>query len=935
MSGEGVARVSAWLSRFVSGVSGGVSRWGHLRLAVVLVAIVVPMLALTASADERSGSVAEELSSVAPSIPAGIDPESLPLAGGRGMEELKEAARLEKERVEKRKQELASPVARERRERSRTAHVGLVDAAAERLASQTFGQLLTGAKLGIGLEQLAAGRAVREFVDDHTVVLEGHGDRPPVLLESPWPLRAEGDDGRKHAVDLSLQAEEGGFEPVNAAADVRLPIELSHGVTVGQVGVVPEGSSTGVPVSEGGNDWVFYGNAQIDTDVVVTPVARGAEVFWQLRSPRAAEELSLDLQLPAGAVVEETDTGSAVVILDGKEMIRVTPPVAVDAEGQDVPVEMVVEPERLVISVKHRGTDVAYPLMVDPVIEDYWLSTGSWIDQSDAALNRLDHWFPVHGGEPYGYYIQRLHCYAPVSCDGAINSPGYDYNKPDGLHIYVQHNPEWYVAGSYAEWVYAAPGDTTRVEEVGMYGFYHRRGGSQEPFMYTGVWSHALGDWASVDVKTQDINGQTIQHFAGGAPGPQQVAFGFATGQDVMNGWWRDGYIGAAIIALTDPEAPLITGPSLYRLQPPATPGQPHVWAGRSGWFRRSDQLAVRARISDPGLGVSRAEFSGAGVWDSFNLGCVGNYSALCPESLAGNEANQMVTSLENTSEGISTAHIHAWDPLGHQSSVPVTLKVDDTRPTIDLSGNLWTFRETVAGSGIPVLGTGTYSMTMTAQDPAPSGAPGVATSGVEKLEVLLDGDVVATDAGACAQDCSRTFSWALDTALHSGKRTIRVRATDGAGNVASKAFVVNLPTRGEMVLPVDGESTSSRLALLAEAREDGFSGVEFQYREMPSGLWKTIGGTGTMLRDDQGNVVSSTSHALDQPGRRTKKLIWDARTAIDLAMLTPKPGPLQVRAVFSGNGGTPARPSTWSWTRRVCRPAMLRPRSGRGAWTS
>ncbi len=128
--------------------------------------------------------------------------------------------------------------------------------------------------------------------------------------------------------------------------------------------------------------------------------------------------------------------------------------------------------------------------------------------------------------------------------------------------------------------------------------------------------------------------------------------------------------------------------------------------------------------------------------------------------------------------------------------------------------------------------------------------------------------------------------------------------ATDGAGNTSKQAFDVNSPARGEMVLPIDAESTSSRLALQAEASEPGFSGVEFQYREMPAGLWKTIGGVGTMLRDDEGNVVAATSHALDQPGQRTKKLIWDAREAIDLAMVSPKPGPFQVRGVFAGNGG-------------------------------
>jgi RHS repeat-associated protein len=865
---------------------------GVLPLAMAFVLV----LAFTAGAQEEDRSGLKR-AFTPPPLPAGIDAEDLPRAGERGAQGLQEAFEREQRRVEERERELASAGARDARERSRTAHLGASDAAAAMLAGQKFGDLLDGAAAGSVFADIARGREVQRFVDDYTMVLEGTAEQPPVLVESPWPVRAVADDGRKRAVDLSLEPIEGGLKPVNAASDIKLPASLADGVELGEIGVVPAGSAD-VQVSKDGGSHAVYANAEVDTDVIVTPLATGVELFWQLRSPRAAEQVAFDLDLPEGALAEEGKGGSVVVSRDGKALAVVRPPVAVDAQGQDVPVDMSVTGTQVTVSVPHREKDLAYPILVDPVIEDYWISTGAWIDQMPAALDRIEDWIPNGGSS--SLFEMTYGCLGPYTglvCNAAAGRPNYDPYEWDGLHVYVDYDVT-YPAGAYAEWVYLPPGTTTRVQEAGFYGFYNRRFGNDHPYMYTGIWSMGANTWAgSPGTYTQTFGPQTLQHFGGGTVGPQGVVFGFRTGINISNPTWRDGYMGAAILALTDPEAPSISAPSLYRLEPSPTAGQPDVWTARpSGWMRRSDVVAVRAAVSDPGLGLTSVQLAGAGMSAGFDFGCVGNRDSMCPAALAANEADQLETTIENAAEGIGTAYLHAWDPLGRQTSVPVAVKVDDTSPQVDLSGALWSGKEDPAGSGTPVLGAGTHGLTIETDDPPPSSAPGATTSGVEKIEVKVDGDVVATE--------SSDFEWVLDTSVYGGKRTVRVVVTDGAGNQKSRAFVVNLPTRGELVLPVDAESTSSRLALLAEAREDGFSGVEFQYREMPAGLWKTIGGSGTMLRDDQGNVVSATSHPLDQPDRRTKKLIWDARTAIDLAMLTPKPGPFQLRAVFAGNGG-------------------------------
>jgi hypothetical protein len=92
--------------------------------------------------------------------------------------------------------------------------------------------------------------------------------------------------------------------------------------------------------------------------------------------------------------------------------------VAVDAQDRDVPVSMEVRGEQLVVSIAHREADVAYPILVDPSIEDYGDPDfgGGWLYQDPYALSGLGDWgTAAGGGAVYGQYIQRHHCYVPVS----------------------------------------------------------------------------------------------------------------------------------------------------------------------------------------------------------------------------------------------------------------------------------------------------------------------------------------------------------------------------------------------------------------------------------------------------------------------------------------------------------------------------------------
>jgi RHS repeat-associated protein len=881
----------------IAGVSRGLREFRRLGIALALAGAVSLGVTLSAGAVSPDDDVVQP--GAGGPVPVGFDPADAPLAGGRGMDELEANLRELEEQTEAREAQLASPGFVAEREESETAFVGISDAAAEELLVEEFGAKLDGFAVP-DLDDLLDGREVVRFVDDRTVVLAGDGERPAVLVEAPRVVRALDDDGSKRPIDLSLEAAGGGdFEPANAAAEVSLPEQLVEGVEVGETTVTPAGSGDGELLSAGDDEQVVWANVQLDTDVAAVPVTNGVELFWQLRSPRSPEELTLELDIPDGAVAQKTPTGAISVVKDGDVVSTVSAPVAVDAQGQQVEVIMDVVAGQVVLAVAHRGLDIAYPVLVDPVIED-WYGNGveTWFHQDLGALDGLQDWFSTYSGVAANTYAHRTLCYVPVACYkfGAGHNP----NLADGLHIYVRPSTT-YPAGSSAQWIYQPPGTTTRVARADMgIKYLRQRSANQHPNMYTGIWRPAVG-WVTSQNFGSDMSNHWNAHFAGNAPGPQQVVFGFWTPVNASLPAWRDGYVGSAIIELTDPEAPTITSTGVA----PAVAGDGDI----TKWVR--DQVfTVRPSASDPGLGMNLFEIDGPGVEEEYEYRvrehptCTGVKSAPCPASWSLTEANQLAFSAAAMPEGVNSLDLYAEDIIGHRSGTGIPVRVDRGAPGVALSGALWNAREVAPPpqGGQFVLQPGQHQLTVNATESDVGEAPRGTRSGVEKVEIKVDGDTVHNSTVVCpAGNCSRTVNWSFDTALFGGRSTVEVIATDGAGNQKVESFVVNAPARGEMVLPVTGESTSNRLSLQAKANEDGFTGVEFQYRQVPIGAWTTIAGTGTMVKDDRGTVVTGSSHPLDQPNRHTKKLIWEASTA--LALLNPKPGPIQLRAVFTGNG--------------------------------
>lgn len=865
----------------------------------VPVIVVLALVALLTVGLTSVGAEQEKLPVFKPvgSAPKGLDASESPFASERGRAQFSEAVQEAKAREDRKAERLASPASVKERELSRTAFVGLADASAIGLLEESFGKSLKGTAVP-DLEDIADGRRVERYVDDRTVVLAGTDQQPPVLVELPRTARVPGDDGRKVPVDLSVARRGNGFEPANAATTVVMPESLEQGFVVGGTRVLPAGGAEAKLSRD--DDQVAYANALTDTDVVVKPVTAGVELFWQLRSPRSPEELVVDVEIPKGAALEGGggSDATATVIQDGKPITTVSAPKVVDAQGQDVGATMEVRGSQLVLAIPHRDRDLAYPLLVDPVVED-WSSDGAcmWYLQCPWALEGLEYWWPELANLPSNRAIPSEYCYQGfMQCWNAGGS-SFDYDVPNGLHWFVLPNV-LYPAWSQASWIYQPPGTTTRIINAQLAGLWYRKNSTNgSPFMYTGIWRPNHVDWGWLTTFGSNVSNYT-NTMGNNSDGPHRLQFGFATLGNVTPNVADQGYLGSVVVQLTDPEQPYLQAAGLQRLETAETPGAQPEWKPRevTRWVKRTDELVLKPQMVDPGLGLSSVAVSGAAGSDSITFDCAGTSSDPCPSTPDWNYEYPLSISPESLQDGQTNITLTGTDVLGQTSNTTVALKIDSTQPVIGApTGSLWDAKEEagLTPEQQDVLTPGSHPIAFNATDLG----SGVTASGVERVEVRVDGVKEAEQTQTCpAGDCSLPISWNYNTNEFGGRHKIGLCAIDGAGNERCTTFFVNAAATGDLVYPDDGEITSSKIALQAKDNDDDFTGVRFEYRRRPFGTWTTIN---SYLTDDFGGTITDTTHALTEPGRHSQKLIWDVRTV--LGALVPQETKIQVRAVFTG----------------------------------
>jgi RHS repeat-associated protein len=297
-------------------------------------------------------------------------------------------------RAARRRRWLGSPAARAQRVVSRMAFHGLGWDASSRLLMSDYGSVIAGASANPAASVAHMGRVVRYLSDDRALVRTAHGLQ---VETSTAPLRVR-EGSAERPVDLRLAARGGGFSPARPLTHVWIPREANRGVAVGSGGlrVALEGANAvGRTVGQG----VFFAGVGRDMDAVVAPKLDGVELFAVLRSRLSPEEIRYRVTLPAGAVLRAA-AGGVVVSRSGEVLARIPAPIARDAQGSYVPVQMRVAGDELLLSVAHRHRDVAYPLLVDPEIITITASSSGWKFEKEPAFRACGEQATIHGTAP-------------------------------------------------------------------------------------------------------------------------------------------------------------------------------------------------------------------------------------------------------------------------------------------------------------------------------------------------------------------------------------------------------------------------------------------------------------------------------------------------------------------------------------------------------
>ena len=300
-------------------------------------------------------------------VAGAVGATSSPVSDAQRAEFVEEA----KESHEQLLAERAKPAAVAEREASGDAFSGLTAGEAKDTFAATFEGVAQAP--AYATDGLVKDGEITQLVGSNTAKVD-LDDGGKGLLVSAWPLQVSTDSGAEN-VDAALRSEGDQLVPEAPLAEYSVAKDLTEGValTAADVTIAPVGPGVADAEPQRVGDSVLWANAAADTDFVVAPTATGVETFHQVRSQEAPESFALDIGVPTGGrIVRAADLPEALEIqdADGKAVASVSPAVAQDADGVDVPASYTIDNDlhRVTIDVPHRDRDVHYPLLVDPSV---------------------------------------------------------------------------------------------------------------------------------------------------------------------------------------------------------------------------------------------------------------------------------------------------------------------------------------------------------------------------------------------------------------------------------------------------------------------------------------------------------------------------------------------------------------------------------------
>jgi hypothetical protein len=712
------------------------------------------------------------------------------------------------------RQRRGSKGGRDARRRSRGEHRGLGRGAAWRLAVDSFGGPLVG-PIGGG-PRLRAGERVRRFVGDYWAEIGKDGRRGSGLIRSFVPMRAKDESGKKRPVDLGLVERAGYFEPANSIAPVRFAKRAGQGLHFEASGLklTPGGTSSQASVK---GDRVFYPEVGGDVDFVAMPLPTGAESFWQIRSSDAAEEFVLEADLPDGARLRyspETSRSLGTppslrrpieVVRAGKVMARISPPTAHDADGKRVGAAMAFAGSTIRVRVEHRGADLKYPLLLDPVVEDYmrWTAKGGGTgDQAYDPNLTFEGWSYAYGGS-YGTLYQCAGC--PTGYWGR------------GLYLFAAKG-NYFSSNRWHEWIYSAPGDAYiyRADFGWVYAnpaaLYNAAGGYLgNTQTVEGIWSQSNFNWERAQVNAPGGPASFHQPWASAGTlresylthcvGPNPCGWGSPNqpagtpGNKMIfaqvfpyNGYafysQPDASIHGAQIAMHE-----FVPPKRHVPKADEPPNPSHTGLDENKWVS-SASIQSTVRVTDSGLGLTSLNLTSPTGWSKTgrNDVCSGTQASgkpqtkpetPCPTSMSVN----FDYSTDDMPEGIVPIRATAKDIVGNQADIASwTVKVDHSDPGVDLpfvGETIDTEPDEPDPTVYVAVDQTQFGLEVDATDPL---------SGVREIS-LLDSNLQQIDVEtlSCTPQCPTapgTVTLNGSVAQLAENQVYSVKVTDAAGNV-------------------------------------------------------------------------------------------------------------------------------------------------------
>jgi RHS repeat-associated protein len=595
----------------------------------------------------------------------------------------------------------ASQQGRDERAASKSAYRGLDDKQAAKLMRRQFARLFEddGRRL-----KLRGGDRVVSFESDHAALIEDPNGHRSIAF-SPTPLAARDASGTRKGVDFTPEKDQGGWRARNSASEVRFGAEAPGGIDFTRDGIAVKpafgNGATGIPVATD----VFYGNVASDTDFKAGAAAPGASFALQLRSPASPESFSFTVDLPDGARLEARHAPAPEVrVVRGVDdvLMRMSPPIAFDAQGAAVPTDYEVAGNVVTVRVPHRSKDFAYPIAVDPTLSDNF----DWEGHADSDYSN---WHTRDANWGHHYATGDIGWGAGLN---VYNDPGVDY--------------PW---GTYGMWYWQARGNS--------------------------FFKHA--DFSNLTFWDMNQNNACVQIGIGVLDvGWDPNEWVSCTGGEYAQGIDSNGTPGNVVAAALSNAGPTGSYADLVELgtlsvqvgdnsPPTITPDT----STTSGWIEGTTTRNVALVPRDPGVGVktyglSVPQTSGTSLDRSTDYGCSGHRVYCYPDSPSTNpffpvdfstvpEGNVTFKALAVDAVGNPTAGANGAPTYGPEADGQNiwTMHVDRSAPTLSGYGG------ELAPGGHGWVKDGVHQLTYNATDP---------NSGVSQSSVTVSDSTFARD---------------------------------------------------------------------------------------------------------------------------------------------------------------------------------------------